>query len=293
VEGRAKPRTLEEWPKGHPRRVSWNFTHAMGVPVERGRAFTARDTAGQPLVMLINRDAADLYWPGLDPIGRRIALPFTNEWRTIVGITGNIRHLGLAKGDAPEIYFPLAQWAEPGMDLTLIVRTEGDPLRLAEPLRREIAALDPDLPVSGISTVASRIEQQASEPRFNSLLFGILAGLAISLSAIGLYSLLAYLVAQRTAEIGLRMALGARPGNVLRAVVRDGMQWTLAGIVAGIAAALALGRWLQPLLFGISTGDPWVYAGAATVLAAVALLACLVPALRASRVDPAIALRSE
>src|SRR5262249_29680043 len=155
--------------------------------------------------------------------------PFSKDWRTIVGITGDIRHQGLARGPAPEIYFPFSQWTEARISVTLIVKTAGDPMRIAEPLRREIAALDPDLPVSGVSTIESHLVKMAAQPRFSSRLFEILAGIALLLAVTGLYSVLAYLVSRRTAEFGLRMALGASPGRLLRGVLKDGLRWTLGG----------------------------------------------------------------
>jgi predicted permease len=293
VEGRSDPGNLEEWPKGHHRRVSWNYTHVMGVPIVRGRGFTPQDNATAPLVVMVNRTAAETYWPGVDPIGKRIALPFSKEWRTIVGITGDIRHQGLARGSAPEIYFPFSQWTQPRISVTLIVKTTGDPLRFAEPLRREIAAIDPDLPVSGISTIENHVEKMAAQPRFSSRLFEILAGIALLLAVTGLYSVLAYLVSRRTAEFGLRMALGASPGRLLRGVLGDGLRWAVAGALVGSVAAALMGRVIQPLLFGVAASDSWVYAVAVAALLPAAALACLAPALRASRVDPAVALRAE
>jgi putative ABC transport system permease protein len=242
---------------------------------------------------MVNRTAAETYWPGMDPVGRRVALPFSTDWRTVVGVTGDMRHQGLAKGEAPEIYFPLAQWTQPGISLTLIVRTQGHPLLLTEPLRREIAGLDPDLPISGISTLESHVEKLAAQPRFHWYLFGLLAGVALLLSAAGLYSVLAYLVSRRTAEFGLRMALGATPSRLLRGVLGDGLRWAIAGAGAGLGAAALAGRALEPLLFGVPASDPWVFAGAAAILIPAAALACLAPALRAARVDPAVALRAE
>jgi putative ABC transport system permease protein len=272
-------------------RTGPQYFEALGIPLIRGRVFNAGDDEGTPKVAIIDETTAKKFFSNLDPIGLQISSPLPNVNCTVVGVVGAIKYRDLAAPPEPIIYYSSAQM--PPVLVNLAIRTAGDPLTLAGPLRHEVAALDPNLPVSRTGTLAGRLADSLERERFSIQLMAVFAAIAAILAAIGIYSVLAYLVDQRRRELGIRMALGARPGDVLGLVLRQGSVPIGAGLAAGLAAAFGLTWFLKSLLYEVSTTDPLIYACVSMGLVAVALIAMLVPGWRATRIDPLEALRQE
>ncbi len=272
---------------------------SLRIPVLAGRGFDERDVAGAPGVVLINQALAERYWPGRDPIGERVVMgaqlgglgAVDEVPREVIGVIADVKHAQL-DGDSPAaIYFPMAQgtWRH----LQVVARTAaGDPMALASAVRAEVWAIDDLLPVTNVRTVESLVSGAVAQPRFSMLLMTVFAGIAVLLAAVGIYGLVSYTVSRRAHEVGVRLALGARRGDVLRMVLSQGALLAAIGLVVGLGAAAATTRLLASLLFGVGTGDLATFAAVAAVLAAVALLASYLPASRAARIDPVTTLRT-
>jgi len=280
--------------------VTPDYFHTMRIPVRQGRAFDQHDDLRAPGAMIVNETLAQQVWPDGNAVGQRVLLgggAIDSIWRTVVGVVGNVRHRGLDADARPEMYIPEAQWpAGTGTaqrSLYLAIRTSGDPARLVGPLRATLGSLDPDAPLAEVQTMTDALGSWAAERRLTMLVITLFAILALTLGAVGVYGVMAHLVAQRTREIGIRVALGALPGEILRLVAVQGTTMAALGIVVGTAGSLAATRLLSGMLFHVRPTDPLTFAGTAAILALVAAAATLVPALRATRVDPIEALRSE
>ncbi|MEW6735010.1 MAG: ABC transporter permease [Acidobacteriota bacterium] len=270
---------------------SHNYFRTLNIPLLNGRDFTAQDVQGQPEVVIINEHMARHYWPDEDPLGKRIRITGEGPWRTIVGVVGNVHSTKLELEPGPEMFYPLLQSPFPQLSLTL--RTSNDPKSLIDIIRSEIREIDADLPVSNIVLLNELIAESIAPQRLNTFLIGVFSVLALLLAAIGIYGVVAYGVTQRTHEIGIRMALGAQTSTVLKLVVKQGMTLALIGVVLGLGTAFALTRLIKTLLFGVSATDPLTFIIIALLLLLVALLACWIPARRATKVNPMIALRFE
>jgi predicted permease len=277
------------------RTVSAGYFDVMGVPLLKGRALNERDRAGAQAVVIVNRTFAERTFPGEDPLGKRLTFRFTADQPPyeIVGVVGDEKVAGLDARTAPVIYFPYLQG--PDSTMSLVVRTSGDPESLTAAVRGEAQALDREVPLYSVMTMERLIADSAPTfmRRYPAYLVGVFAGVALLLAVVGIYGVISYAVGQRTREIAIRVALGAQHRDVLGMVLRQGMLLALAGVLVGLAGALALTRLLAGLLFGVSAADPSVYALVSALLMLVALLACYVPARRATRVDPMVALRYE
>lgn len=297
IDGRPDVAAGEEGPTGSMVMAEPGLFDVLGIRAVRGRLFESTDGTDGPPVALIDEEMARTYWPGEDPLGRRIRFGMTDsDMRTIVGIVENVRFDGLTVR-APTFYEPATQavrWFSPHLaTMSLMVRIQGDPLDLAGPVRDAVRELDPDLPILSMGTMDSLLSRSVAGPRFVLTLLMVFAVVALMLGAIGIYGVIAQAVAQRTSEIGIRRALGAGAREVQAMVVGQGMRLVAIGIVLGIVSALALNRVLAGFLFQVSTTDPLTYAAVVGVVAAVAMVATLIPARRASRVDPMEALRVE
>jgi putative ABC transport system permease protein len=271
------------------------YLHALGIRLVRGRLLAEADDENAPLVVLVSETAAQRWWPNQNPIGRHIKVPGFDSGprpgRMVVGVVQDVKQAGLDAPHTMQVYIPHAQYRNGYM--TLVVRTKSDPLGLAGEVRQQVRQVDPDQAVSNISTMDQVLSNSVASRRFTTVLLGTLAGLGLLLASVGVYGILSYGVAQRTREIGIRMALGAAPTDVLSLFLGQGMKLALAGVAAGMLAALALTRLMKGLLFGVSASDPATFAGIALFLGGVALLACFLPARAATRVDPIVALRTE
>ncbi len=270
-----------------------DYFQTMGIPLLRGRNFTEHDVKGAAPVAIVNEAFARAVFPGEDPIGKFITDFGPNDEKLqIVGVIGNVRHFSLATAPRPEIYQPLGQGC--GRGVYVAVRTApANPLSLLPAVQEAVWSVNKSVPLGNPRTMEDLIARTLSQRRFTMLLLGVFAGTALLLAAIGLYGVISYSVAQRTRELGIRMALGAQRRDVLKLVVREGMTLVALGVVIGLAASLALTRLIASLLFGISATDPITFAALALALGAIALLACLLPARRASQVNPIVALRTE
>ncbi len=292
----------EPGPHGDIRYVTGGYFTALGIPLLKGRIFTADDRMGTQQAAVIDENLARQYWPNQDPIGKRIRNGGPKgSWSTIVGVVGHIRfsqlageetYSGSSQSAAKGVYYLCLNQAQAPFGF-LIAKTTGDPSILAGVIREAVRDADRNQPLSEVKTMDTRISESLGPQRFAAKLLAVFAGLAILLSAVGLYGLISYSVAQRTSEIGLRMALGADSSEVLRLVMGQGARLLAAGAVVGIAAGLVLVRSMQSLLYGVSAADPLAFLGATALLGLIALVACYIPARRAMRVDPIVALRCE
>ena len=267
------------------------YAATLRIPVLRGREFDQHDDANAPLVAIVNDTTARRYWPNQNPIGRHVLLGRIPQPIEIVGVFGDIRNVSLAADVAPEIYVPFAQ--RPWANIKLIVRTAGDPHAYVSAVRSRVLAMDPDQPVTAVETIDELLENGAAQPRFTAYLLGSLSGAALLLAIVGIYGVIAYTVAERTQEMGIRIALGAQRADILRLVLRQGLMLAAAGIAIGVAVAVALTHFLESLLYRVSVTDPAIFASGAVLFTAVALLASYIPARRATRVHPIVALRNE
>ncbi len=302
IEGRPAPEPGERMRAAY--RVALpGYFHTMGISLDRGRDFTDRDTKDAPGVIIINETLARRYWPNEDPIGKRIKMGSAEsdaEWLSIAGVVKDVKQEEWTEEPGNEVYLPFLQEEDYLTNpkphyayLTLVARTSSDPAALAAQVRNEVWAIDKNLPVSRVATMEQVIAEQLWRPRFLMLLLGSFASVALLLAAVGIYGVMSYAVARRTHEIGIRMALGAQAGDVLRLVVGQALALALTGVAAGLAAAFALTRVVSGLLFGVSATDPLIFIAIPLILTGVALAACFIPARRAARVDPMVALRCE
>ena len=295
VEGYTSP--PGEHPMGDWQVATPGAVEALGEHLLRGRLFTPSDTARAPMVALVNETMARTYWPGRDPIGRRLRFFGRNApWVTVVGLVGDVRHNSVTGAVKTKFYLPYAQFsaATGGGPLTtgiVVMRTAVDPMTLAAPLRAAAAAVDPEVPVAGTRPMTEVVDTALTAPRLTSQVLGGFAAVALLLSALGLFSLLVFLVTQRTQEIGIRMAIGASTGAVVRFIFVEGMRVTVLGLTIGLALSAMAARGLANLLYGVSPWDPATWVTAPTVFLAVAALASVIPAFRATRIDPLRALR--
>jgi putative ABC transport system permease protein len=259
----------------------------------QGREFDDRDTGGKPDVVIINQKMRDRYWPDGDAVGKRnkIGPPENEPWVTIVGVVGNVNHTGLDAEPDFATYEPHAK--RPWSSMTLLVRTAGDPNSVAAPVQRELKNAEKEVLIEDVVTMNRRLDLSVAPQRMNVVLLATFAFIALVLAAVGIYGIMAHSVTQRTQEIGLRMALGAQLRDVLAMVLRSGISLTLIGIAIGLAGAFALTRLMRTLLFGVTPTDAVTFASVAVILFVVAFLACYIPARRATRVDPLVALRYE
>jgi putative ABC transport system permease protein len=275
-------------------RVSENYFETMGIRLLRGRWFGAADTPESAPVAVINETLARRIWPNEDPIGKRVKQGFPEYnglWREVIGVVSDIKMNGVDRGASMQTYVLFSQ--EPHTALGLIVRTQGNPLAVVAPIEQAIHTVDKDLPVYSVWTMDQLLGNSLAQRRLTLVLLSSFAALALLLAAVGVYGVIAYTVRQRTRELGIRLALGAQAGDVLRLILRQGLKLTLIGVALGLTAALALTRWMESLLFGVRPADPLTFGVIALVLLLVAICACWIPARRATRVDPLIALRSE
>jgi putative ABC transport system permease protein len=266
----------------------------MGIRLLRGRTFTEQDDQRAPLVAVVTDAMARRYWPGEDPVGRRVHFggpQSKNPWITIVGIVNDVRNERPEDPARPTMYRPLRQASN--LSLSLVLKTSGDPRMLGYALAREVRAADPDQPTYGVRPLEYLVATAMASRRFTTQLLGGFAMLALVLAAVGIYGVMAFLVGQRTREIGIRMALGARPESVLRLVLQQALVLAAGGVVIGGVAAIIVTRLLSRMLFGVQPTDPLTYAGIAVLLAATAAVAAWLPAHRAAAVDPIVALRAE
>jgi putative ABC transport system permease protein len=291
IEGLAS--TSADKPYAHMATVSGGYFAAMGIPLLSGRTFMDRDVASAPPVAIVSASMAKRYWPGADPIGKRLRFDdsASDPWFTVVGQVGDARQLGLAEAAPALLYLPYEQFALPFTSVA--VRSSLPQGTIASLLKSQMAAIDPDLPFGDIGSLQSEVDGNVAEPRFRAILIGIFALLALVLAAVGVYGLISYTVTQRTREIGIRVALGAAPRQVLVPVLREGIVLALLGIGIGLLGAFAATKALSAFLFGVGTGDPLTFGGVALLLLAVALAASYIPSRRALRVDPVVALRAE
>ncbi len=273
--------------------ISPDYLSTMGIPLLEGRNFTLADDENSPSVALVSSSFAKRYWPGEGAIGKRFRFVRNQQdtWKTVVGVVGDTKQYGLDSKTKTEFYVSFLQ--RPIYYTTLVVRTAAAPLSFAPRISKEIRAVDPDQPVYHLETMDQYLDQSLATRRTTAILLGLFAGLTIVLAAVGIYGVISYGVAQRTHEIGIRMALGARPQNVMRLILAQGAKLALIGIAIGLAASLALTRLMSTLLFGVSPFDPATFSIVAVLLSLVALAACYIPARRAMRVDPMVALRYE
>jgi putative ABC transport system permease protein len=273
--------------------VSPDYFRTLGINLLSGRFFTNRDAAGSPRVAIISESLAKQYYPGLDAIGRRINVQENapDTWREIVGIVADVRHYSIESPTPLQVYDPLLQ--EPSGFATLAVRTLGAPLSLSPAVRSQVLAIDPDQPVAQIKTMEQYIADSTARSRMSMILLAVFAALAVVLAGVGLYGVMAFSVAHRRHEIGIRMALGAGVPRVLKLVVAQGMAMAIIGAMVGLGAAFGLTRLLSGLLYGTSATDPIIFAAIPIAVLLVALASCTLPALRATRIDPVVALRYE
>lgn len=274
--------------------VTPGYFRAMGIPIQTGRDFAGADAKDAPKVTVVDERLARAYWPGESPLGKRVRFgpPESNEpWHTVVGVVGEVRHERADAATRMSVYVPYQQI--PVRQMTLAVRTGGDPSALAAAVRNQVRGLDPDQPVTAVRTMGEVVSSAIWQPRLHAILFGVFAAVALALASVGIYGVMSYAVTQRTHEIGVRIALGARPRDIVRMVVGHGLALTLVGIALGAAFALALTRVMTSLLFEVSAADPATFAANVALLTAVSLVACYIPARRATRVDPLVALRYE
>ena len=294
IEGQAPPKDMWSSPLVEWSTVMPGYFHTARIPLLRGRDFTAHDNnEGAPKVAIINRTMANKFWPNQDPVGKHFAHNDTPpKWITVVGVVGDVLQYGLSQtSTAPEAYFPEYQGEDSGMNV--LVRTAGAPLGELPAVRDAIHELDSQLPVANPREMSEVVTDSSSQQRFLALLLGLFAGLALVLAAVGIYGVISYSVAQRTHELGIRIALGAGRHTLLRMVLGEGLRLALAGVVAGLAGAWSLSRFLASLLYGVKPDDPLTFAAVPLVLLSVALLACYIPARRATAIDPMRALRCE
>lgn len=290
-----KPVPPQDAPQTDYRAVTQDYFKSMGVPILDGRDFTDREMQDAPDVTIINKRMATEYFPDANPIGKRIQiLPDPNRWREIVGVVGDVKLVGLDADVNPAIYVPMSQNPYPNAlrNVFLVTRTNGDPKSLVPSIRSSVRSLDKEIPISQIQTMEEIVGGSLAQRRLSMSLLVVFAVLAALLAAVGIYGVMAYIVAQRTHEIGIRMAMGAKATDVLRMVLRDGAKLAAIGVVTGLAGAFALTRVMASLLYGVSAVDPFTFVGTSVLLTSVALLASYLPARRASKVDPMVALRN-
>jgi putative ABC transport system permease protein len=294
IEGQPRPKP-SEIPLADYRQVSPGYFETLGIRRLAGRVFDDSDAAGKPLVAVIGETLARAYWPGADPLGKRFRTGGLGgnpqPWVTVVGVVGDVRQAGLQIDPRPQVYVPQAQ--EATRDQAFVLRTAGDPKALAAAARGAVYAVDRDQPVSRVRPMGEIVAQSVAAQRFNMVLLGMFAGLALVLAAVGIYGITAYSVAQRTREMGLRMALGAQPWTVLALVLREAGALALAGVASGLVLAFAATRVMASLLYGVGATDPATFASVTAALALVSLFAAWVPGRRATQVDPMVALRTE
>jgi putative ABC transport system permease protein len=286
------PAPAEQRPQVECSQVGPDYFRAMGIPLRAGRSFTEQDDDKAPRVVIINEALARRYFSGEDPLGKRIQ-DGRGRWCAIVGVVGDVKRFGLESETLPELYRPYVQTTFPLPVIYLAVRTAGNPLDSVAAVRQQLSELGITDPIPNVMTMEQRLAEPLAPRRFQILLFGAFAAVALVLAAVGVYGVIAYSVSRRTHEIGIRMALGARPRDVLLLVVRQGMMLALVGVFIGLAVALAVTRVLKGLLFDLSVTDPLTFTLIAALLLGVTLLACYLPARRATKVDPMIALRHE
>jgi putative ABC transport system permease protein len=296
-EGVVRPEVGLSYDANH-RQVSTDFLKAMGVPLVRGRSIDRRDGAESRRVAVVNETMARQYWPGMDAVGKRFKIGDPDSdvpWITVVGVVGDVRQMGLDAPVKAEMYLPYAQvteqpWFAPR---DLVVRTAAEPMSLVPWIKSAISEVDPEQAVSNTRTFEDILDEEVTQRRLGASLLGAFAGLALLLASLGIYGILSHFVAQHTAEIGVRLALGASPGDILRLVLGRGMTLAGFGIIAGVAGGFALTRLMSSLLYGVTATDPTTFVGAAGLLTGLAFLACYLPARRAVKVDPTIAMRYE
>jgi putative ABC transport system permease protein len=297
VEGRPNPSGLKYPYETRVTFVGSDYFRTLGIPLRQGRDYTPRDNRQSTQVVIINEAFAKRHFPNETPIGKRIDPSIgvgdgPPPMREIIGVVANTRFRQLGAEPEPEVYLDIPQVPAVG-SLTLMLRTQADPMSLAAAARQEIRKLDRNAPVYDIKAFDEYLSNSVARQRFNGVLLGVFAGVALLLTAVGLYGVIAYSISQRTQEIGIRMALGARAGDVLRLVIGQGMALALIGMALGLAGAFAAARLMTSLLFGVGATDPLTYASIAALIMLIALLACYLPARRATKVDPMIALRCE
>jgi predicted permease len=302
IEGRPKPPNDNEMPQAMFYLVEAGFEQAMGITLQRGRFVTPRDNENAPLVIDIDDVFARMYFPGENPIGKRVNLTQFNVQAEIVGVVGHVKQWGPG-GDPKssleaQFYYPFMQLPEKLMPMTasvvaVVLRTAGDPTAIMKLVRAGVEQTDPGEVIYGVQTLDEVVAGSLAARRLSMILLGIFAALALVLSCVGIYGVISYVVGQRTHEIGVRMALGAQSRDVMRLVVGEGARMALLGVAAGIAGALGLTRLMANQLFGVSAHDALTFVAVAVLLTLVALLACYLPARRAVRVDPVVALRCD
>lgn len=294
VEGAPLPEPNKET-HSNIRVVNEGYFQAMKIPLFAGRTFTGADDLEAPQVVVVNQSFVNRFLGGSDAVNQRIT--FDNpageqlQWMTIVGVVGDVHHESLDTETSPEVYWSYAQ--RPFQRVTLVLRTQGDPLTLTGPLRSAVQEIDSDLPVYNVQSLEAIVGDSLSQPRFNSLLLGLFAGLALLLAAIGVYGVVSYTVSQQKREIGVRLALGAARSQVLSMVMKSALTVVVLGTIAGLVGAFFAGKVLQSMVYDVGTRDVATFGIVAGLLVLVGLLASLLPALRATRVNPVVVLRDE
>jgi len=289
IEGHAEP---SDGVNADYRVISPGYFRSMGIGLVNGREVDDSDNKPSSSVVMINETMARLFWPNEKALGQRVRIDgVENPWLEIVGIVRDVKHFGLESKSKPEIYVPY--FTDPWPFMTIVVRSNSNFAGLSSAIRNEVWSVDKDIPIPDIRTMDQLLSTSVSRPRFNMILLGIFAVIALVLSAVGVYGVMSYSVVQRTQEIGIRMALGADKSDVLKVVVAQGIRLLLVGIGLGLVASIALTRVLSTMLFGVSPTDPATFALISMLLTIVALAACIVPARRAIKVDPIVALRYE
>jgi putative ABC transport system permease protein len=274
--------------------VDPSFFDALGIPLLAGRNFNDNDTPSSEPVCIVSQSAAETLWPGREAVGQKLLvgkLSATNYWHRVIGVVGDTKWHAAETGRGLEVYYSHRQWPVPAFHFLL--RVEGDPASLIPQVRRVIHEVNPDIAINEIKPMDEVITEALWQRRLWGALFALFAGVALLLAAVGIYGLMSYLASQRTREIGVRIALGAQKGDVLRLIVGQGLKVVAIGVAIGLIAALALSRLMKSLLFDVAATDPLTFAAMALLLACVALVACFIPARRAAKTDPIIALRVE
>lgn len=291
IEGRPAT-TPDQWPFGNYRSVSHDYFRSLSIPVLEGRSFTERDDANAPPVLIINQALAQQHFPNENPVGKRVSFdPAGSNWLEIVGVANNVRSLELREEAIPEFYFSYLQ--NPFESMSLAIKSRVEPMSLVSSVRQAVAEVNRSVPVSDVKTMDFIVDEAVTQPRFNLFLLGLFGAIALLLSAAGIYGVTAYTVNQRTHELGIRLALGAQVGDVLQLILRQGVVVIAIGLAVGLVAAFALTRFLRSMVFEVSVSDPLTFVAITLLLLFVGLLACYIPARRATKVDPLVALRYE